>query len=262
MNQWIRPDKPLVIAHRGNSRIAPENTMPAYRKAVEVGADILEADINMSKDGELVMTHDYILGRTINAKGKVSDYTLAELREMDAGSLFHPSFAGVQVPTCEETIQLVKEAGIKACFEIKGGETSRAIVIAEKLMALYKKYNAFEWAVISSYFPEAASRARQLAPQLVITRERLPDDAPFDLEDAVRQARILDSPILQCDFTTVNEEDIRGLHAADIAIWAWNPYKEADILKAIQMGSDGIIGDDPALTRSFADANNRIKNIG
>jgi glycerophosphoryl diester phosphodiesterase len=254
MNKWIRPDKPLVIAHRGNSKMAPENTLSAYRKAIEAKADMLEADVNISMDGVLVMAHDYKLGRTINARGLISDYTLLELRQMDAGSLFHPDFAGERIPTCEETIVFAKEAGIPVCFEIKGGETDRAVVIAEKLMDLFKKYDTFEWTSISTYFPEAAVRARQLAPQLMITRERLPDDAPFDLQDAIAQVRLLESPILLVDFTTVTEKDIHELHDAGIAVWSWNPYKEADVLAAIKMGSDGIIGDDPTLTRRLVDA--------
>ncbi|MBN1537404.1 MAG: hypothetical protein JW908_11775 [Anaerolineales bacterium] len=254
MNKWMHQNKPLVIAHRGSSVNAPENTMSAYRRAIEAKADMLEADINISKDGILVMAHDYKLGRTIKADGLISDYTLAELREMDAGSLFHPDFAGERIPTCEDTFLLVKEAGIQVCFEIKGGETDRAVVIAEKLMGLFKKYDAFEWASISTYFPEAAARARQIAPQLMITRERLPDDAPFDLMDAITQARELDSPVLLVDFSTVNAEDVQGLHAAEIAVWSWSPVTEEDGLRAIEIGSDGIIGDDPALIRRLVDA--------
>lgn len=254
MNKWMRQEKPLVIAHRGSSVNAPENTMSAYQKAIETKADMLEADVNISKDGVLVMAHDYKLGRTIKAEGLISDYTLSELRQMDAGSLFHPGFAGEHIPTCEYTFILVKEAGIQVCFEIKGGETSRAVTIAEKLMDLFKKYDAFDWASISTYYPEAAARARQIAPQLMITRERLPDDAPFDLKDAIEQARLLESPVLLVDFTTVNAQDVRGLHAAEIAVWSWSPITEEDVLKAIHIGSDGIIGDDPALTRRMVDA--------
>ncbi|NMC13473.1 MAG: hypothetical protein GYA34_11405 [Chloroflexi bacterium] len=254
MNKWIRQDKPLVIAHRGNSVCAPENTMSAYRKAIEDKADMLEADVNISKDGVLVMAHDYYLGRTIAAKGLISDYTLAELSQMDAGSLFHPDFSSERIPTCEDTIKLVKEAGIQVCFEIKGGETKQAICIAEKLMALFKKYDAFDWACISTYFPEAAAQARKIAPQLLITRERLPDDSPFVLEDAIAQAQLLNSPILLADFTTVNYEDVCALHEADIAVWSWSPRTEKETLKAIEIGSDGIIGDDPALTRRLIDA--------
>lgn len=253
MNKWMYLEKPLVIAHRGSSINAPENTMSAYRKAIEAKADMLEADINISKDGVLVMAHDYKLGRTIKAEGLISDYTFSELQQMDAGSLFHPSYAGEKIPTCEATFSLVKEAGIQVCFEIKGGETDRAIMIAEKLMDLFKKFDAFEWASISTYYPEAAARARQIAPQLMITRERLPDDAPFDLEDAIAQARLLNSPVLLVDFNTVNADDVRGLHAAEIAVWSWSPRTETEVLKAIQIGSDGIIGDDPALTRRLVD---------
>ncbi len=90
MNPWIRPEKPLVIAHRGYSRVAPENTLLAYQKAIEVGADMVEMDINLTKDGELVMIHDHFLERTTNGFGLVQDCTLDELKQLDAGFHFQP----------------------------------------------------------------------------------------------------------------------------------------------------------------------------
>ena len=188
MNRWICPRKPLVIAHRGYSLVAPENTLLSYQKAIEAGADMLEVDINLTRDGQLVMIHDHHLERTTNGTGFVHDHTLEELQSLDAGFHFQPKLTGTRIPTTEETLQLAKEAGILVCFEIKGGETSRAVVIAEKLMTLFRKFNAFEWASISSYFPQASAAARRLCPELLITRERLPDDSPFDLQDAILQA--------------------------------------------------------------------------
>jgi glycerophosphoryl diester phosphodiesterase len=134
MNPWICPEKPLVIAHRGYSLVAPENTILSYRKAIEAGADMLEVDINLTRDGQLVMIHDHRLERTTNGTGFVYDYLLSELIELDAGFHFKPRLDAIRIPTTEETIQLAMDAGIKVCFEIKGGETTRAKIIAEKLI--------------------------------------------------------------------------------------------------------------------------------
>jgi glycerophosphoryl diester phosphodiesterase len=254
MNNWIRPEKPLVIAHRGYSLVAPENTLMSYRKAIEVGADMLEVDINLTKDGQLVMIHDHRLERTTNGTGFVHDYTLNDLKELDAGFHFIPRTRVVRIPTTEETIQLAIDAGIKVCFEIKGGDSTRAKIIAEKLVNLFVKYNAFDWASISSYFPEASAVARKLCPELVITRERLPDNSPFELPDAIEQAKAADSPILLSDFHTVDKEAIDGLHNAGIAIWTWNPFTPEEITQVISDGTDGIMGDNPEVARKMIDS--------
>jgi glycerophosphoryl diester phosphodiesterase len=143
------------------------------------------------------------------------------------------------------------------CFEIKGCESLQAKIIAEKLMILFKKYNAFEWASISSYFPEASEVARKICPELIITRERLPDDSPFDLEDSIKQARVLNSPILLSDFHTLNKNVIDGLHQANIAIWSWNPFENKEIDQVIAYGTDGIMGDNPEVARKVVDSINR-----
>jgi glycerophosphoryl diester phosphodiesterase len=259
MNRWICPQKPLVIAHRGYSLLAPENTLLAYQKAIEVGADMLELDINLSRDGHLVMIHDHRLERTTNGSGFVHDHTLEDLQRLDAGFRFQPRVAGTRIPTTEETVHLAMEAGILVCFEIKGGETGRAVVIAEKLVDLLRKYNAFEWASISSYFPEASAAARRLCPELVITRERLPDDSPFDLQDAIRQANTLNSPVLLSDFHTIKPGHAEGLHNAGIALWTWNPFEPSEIEQVISLKTDGIMGDNPAVARKIVDS---LKPLG
>lgn len=243
-----------MIAHRGYSLVAPENTILSYRKAIEAGADMLELDINLTSDGELVMIHDYRLERTTNGKGFVHDLTLTDIKLLDAGYQFKPYIKGTTIPTTEETIKLAIETGIKMCFEIKGGEVDRAKIIAQKLMDLFKKYNAFEWASISSYYPEASAVARQLCPELVITRERLPDDSKFDLPEAIKQANILNSPIMLSDFHTIDKKAVEGLHNAGIAMWAWNPFERSEIEQVISYGVDGIMGDNPEVARKLVDA--------
>lgn len=253
MNPFIRPQKPLVIAHRGASLAAPENTLPAYQKAIEAGADMLEMDVNISIDGQLVMIHDPTLDRTTNGTGLVHEWTLDNLLHLDAGMDFKPRIKDVRIPTTRETLQLVRDAKIQACFEIKGSDDQHAILIAEKLMELFHEFEAFEWACISSYFPLASAAAKRIAPNLVVTRERLPDDSPFDLQDALQQAAELDSPVLLSDFRTIQKADVDALHVAGVAVWAWNPFEPGDITQMIAWGVDGIMGDNPGVARELVD---------
>lgn len=254
MNPWIRPEKPLVIAHRGYSRVAPENTLMAYQKAIEVGADMVEMDINLTKDGELVMIHDHFLERTTNGKGLVQDYTLSELKQLDAGFHFQPRIEGARIPTLEETIQLIQEAGVLACFEIKGGNPERACIIAKKLIQLLREYKTFEWANTCSYYPEAISLAKRLAPELVTSRERLPDDSPFEINETEKQAKESNSPIVLSDFHVLKPGDIDDLHAGGLAMWTWNPFERSDIQTVIDQHTDGVMGDNPETARALVDS--------
>jgi glycerophosphoryl diester phosphodiesterase len=98
--------KIMVIAHRGEHLKHPENTLPAFQSAIDVGADYFELDVRTTSDGKLVLMHDDKVDRTTNGKGAVSDLTLEEIRSLDAGVKFSPAFAGTKVPTLEEVFTL------------------------------------------------------------------------------------------------------------------------------------------------------------
>src|SRR3970040_167766 len=111
--------KPWLIAHRGASGTAPENTMAAFRRAIELGANFIETDLQLTRDAHLVAIHDVTLERTTNGHGTVRDHTLAELRQLDAGSWFSPEFAGEKIPTMDEIFGLAREADVVFFLELK-----------------------------------------------------------------------------------------------------------------------------------------------
>jgi glycerophosphoryl diester phosphodiesterase len=111
----------LVYAHRGASGVAPENTMSAFRKAVELDCDGIECDVQLSKDGKLVICHDEMLDRTTNGKGFLKDYTYDELSKLDAGSWFSSDFTGERLPLLDELLELVAKSGIMINIEMKTG---------------------------------------------------------------------------------------------------------------------------------------------
>ncbi|HHW09311.1 MAG TPA: hypothetical protein GXX29_05000 [Firmicutes bacterium] len=97
---------PAVIAHRGACDTAPENTLPAFREAMTIGSDGIETDVQMTKDGHLVLIHDARVDRTTNGEGLVSNFTLRELRALDAGSWFSKNFTGTTIPLLSELLDL------------------------------------------------------------------------------------------------------------------------------------------------------------
>jgi glycerophosphoryl diester phosphodiesterase len=115
LNNYLSP----IIAHRGASALAPENTLAAFQKAATIGAKWIEFDVMLSACGEAVVIHDETLDRTTNGKGEVSHYTYAELRKLDAGSWFSSAFVNEKIPTLLEVLQLVREYKLMANIEIK-----------------------------------------------------------------------------------------------------------------------------------------------
>jgi glycerophosphoryl diester phosphodiesterase len=243
-NPWLREYRPLSVAHRGHSIAYPENTLEAYRKAIELGVEMIECDVNITRDGTLVMMHDPTLDRTTSGTGRVSASTWDEIQELDAGGKFKPEFAGVRVPSTEETLLLYKEAGILSCFEVKGADGDESDRIALGVMELFVKHNMLERAFLSSYHHEALHLAKSKCPELLLAPERLPDDAPADPPEAVRQAKSFPAPVLQHQYTVLTTEAVRVLHEDEIAVWSWSTTDEPSLVFSIECGADALMGDD------------------
>src|SRR5690554_5799160 len=153
----------LVIAHRGASAFYPENTMFAFKAAHEMGAAMIELDITLSKDGIPVIIHDEKLNRTTNGKGKVSDFTLEELKKLDAGSWFHPKFSEEKIPTLEEVLEFAQNR-IALNIEIKPEAVSLSPKegVEEKSLELVKKYGMEKHVLFSSFHYGAVKKFRSL----------------------------------------------------------------------------------------------------
>lgn len=243
-NPWRRDARPLTIAHRGHSIEYPENTTVAYKKAIELGIEMIECDVNITRDGTLVMMHDPTLDRTTNGTGRVNEATLDEIRRLDAGGKFNPRFKGEPIPLTRDTLQLYREAGIYGCFEVKGGNVETAKQIAETLVNLFVELGVLETSLMSSYYHEAMALAKHKVPELMLAPERLPDDAPPDIPELLRQARALDANIMQYQYTVLVPEVVQALHANDIALWSWTTNSEESLRYSIDVGADALMGDD------------------
>ena len=246
-NPWLREHRPLSVAHRGHSIAYPENTLEAYRKAIELGVEMIECDVNISRDGTLVMMHDPTLDRTTSGAGRVSASTWEDIQQLDAGEKFNTEFAGVKVPSAEETLLLYKEAGILSCFEVKGADGDESGRIALGLVDLFIKHGMLEKAFLSSYHHEALALAQSKCPELLLAPERLPDDAPADPPEAVRQAKLFSAPVLQHQYTVLTAGVVRALHENEIAVWSWSTTDESSMLFSIELGADALMGDDVEL---------------
>jgi glycerophosphoryl diester phosphodiesterase len=243
-NPWLRPSRPLIIAHRGHSLEVPENTTEAYRRAIELGTEMIEADVNISRDGQLVMMHDALLDRTTDGHGPVSDLSWSELADLDAGRWFGEDFAGLRIPTTEDTIELARDAGIWMCFEVKGGNPAESEQISNALVRLLVARDALGFAAMSGYNHNVLALAKRYAPELVLAPERLPDYEALDALIAIAQARALEAPIIQIHHRFLTAGLVDAFHDAGVAVWSWPTTEEAAIVSSVAAGVDGLMGDD------------------
>lgn len=257
-NPWLREYRPLSVAHRGHSIASPENTLEAYRKAIELGVEMIECDVNITRDGRLVMIHDTTLDRTTSGSGRVNGLTWEEIQRLDAGVKFKPEFAGARIPSTEETLLLFKETGTLSCFEVKGADSEESNHIALELVELFLKHKMLDKAFLSSYHHDCLQVAMNRCPELLLGPERLPDDAPADPSEAVRQAKVFSAPVLQHQYTVLTADVVHALHDHGIAVWVWSTNDEPSMTYGIEVGADALMSDDVQL---MLDVLNRVRPV-
>ena len=236
---------PIIIAHRGASRQAPENTMAAFTRALELGAGGIELDVHLSADGHLVVTHDEQVDRTSDGKGLIRDKTLQQLKDLDFGSWFSEHFKGEKIPTLEEVLDLVRDWNGLLNIEIKNGPVfypgiEKAVSDA---VAQYKLANR---TIISSFNHYSLVEIRKLNPEI--------KTAPLymaGLYEPWQYARSLGACAIHPLFYNIVPEVMKGCKLNGIMV---NPFTvdQPEYIKAMAAaGVDGIITNVPDIALSI-----------
>lgn len=230
---------PLVVAHRGASAFAPENTLASYREALARGALAAETDVHLSADGRVVVMHDPTVERTTGVPGAVAEMTWDALRALDAGAWFGSAFAGEPVPELGEVLDLVRGRMV-LCVEIKAGagvvEAVRAEVDARAMRPDV---------VVFSFDPAAVAAAKAAMPDvpavLLIRRQDTPG-----VDDAVlAQARALRADAVGFDHRALTPSLVEVAHAAGLPVFSWVVNDAADLERVVAWGVDVVISDAP-----------------
>jgi len=226
-----------VVAHRGASGHAPENTLAAFRRAVELGANFIETDLQLSRDARFVAIHDDTLDRTTSGHGPVHGLALAELRELDAGSWFGPQFAGERIPTLEEILRFACESDVVFYLEIKPGG---AWGLEHALVGALQDAGEAVRAVILSFEPASLAAVRRLEPTLMT-------GFLFDQADAgvVQQAVRAGVRQLAPRGDLVTPALVAQARRADLQVVTWTINEPAHMRALIATGVDGIMTDYP-----------------
>lgn len=238
---WAGKFPVLVIAHRGFSGAAPENTLAAFKKAIDAGADMVELDVHLSKDGHVVVIHDDTLDRTTNGKGNVASYTLSQLSEFDAGSWFNPRFSGERIPTLQEVLNLAR-GRIPVHIEIKKGDLGPYSIadLANRSLQEVEKAGMLSQVLFGSFDPAAIDRVSQSNPR---ARVALIHNQPWTVPQEVTGGRNI--AVLSCGGKVLTQSNISGAHRRGLRIFVWTLNTDEQMQHFLNLEVDGIITNHP-----------------
>ena len=233
--------RPLIIAHRGASQVAPENTLTAFQTALALGADGVELDVRLSADGVPVVIHDATVDATTDGSGPVSGLTLGELKDLDAGCRFDRAFSGEQIPTLAEVLDTWPAEAVLN-IELKGFQVSeRGLEIA--VVELLRKYRWEKHAVVSSFNPLALHRVRELSARVPIAllyahRSLL----RLRLSGLLVQGTLA---ALHPHYAVVDPRHVTQAHARGARVNVWTVDDPIEMRRLVHLNVDGIITNVP-----------------
>ncbi|MFW5869128.1 MAG: glycerophosphodiester phosphodiesterase [Armatimonadota bacterium] len=231
---------PLVCAHRGRSGVYPENTMVAFEAAIDVGADFIELDVRRTADGEIVCIHDATVDRTTDGSGEVSEMTLAEVQEVDAGVWLGDEHAGARVPLLRDVLEQIAPR-LVVDIEIK----QRGI--ADQVARIVQETGALRRATVISFDLDDLRVAKDTVPSLacgLITSR--PDD-----DDVAREHLLIASALecganfISCSHRAITRTLVRECHLAGLLLMAWTMDAEEDLQRMIEMQVDALVTNYP-----------------
>ncbi len=255
---------PILIGHRGASLEYPENTIPAFARALELGAHLIELDVRLTRDGHVVVIHDPTIDRTMSGTGKVDSFTLKQLRAMTmklpagAAKANQPE---IRISTLKEVFRAFPQAII--AVEIKDQNWPLCLKVVE----LIRRFNRVErtMLVLISLKARYARRLRRFEPGLV-TGHTLPESVRFTTLTKLHLSHLFKArgasfevPLKRGKIKVVTKGFVRAAHEKGIRVFVWTVNDPAMIEKLCQMGVDGIFTDDLASTRASVE---KLKKLG
>lgn len=241
MLDYIYRGRILNVGHRGARAAAPENTLAAFRRAVELGADGVELDVMLSADGVPIVHHDFKLGRTNNGKGSVRKLTVAQLKRLDAGGWKDPGYAGERIPTLAEVFQTL-DRQVVVNVELKIN-TPWATGLEEAVVSEIKRSHMIDMVVVSSFDPFALLRVRDLAPTLPLGLLYEPRQWPPLSRAWLRP--LVRPEALHPHHSMVTPRFVAWAKKRGYRINTWTVNEPDEMRRLIKLGVDAIISDTP-----------------
>jgi glycerophosphoryl diester phosphodiesterase len=236
--------KPLIIGHRGYRGKYPENTLAGFLAAIEAGADMIEFDVRLSRDGFPMVIHDARLERTTNGNGTVFDRSLAELQKLDAGAWFHPRFTGERIPTLDEVLDMARKQ-IPVNIEIKVDATEPPHFwrgIEEKVLNSVYRCGTCDEVLISSFNRDVLETLCRIdrAPAIGVLSKFGEEQSGLD---ACKEFEAFSWHPYYLGLTV---QEVADAHDQGVRVMPYTINAIEDIRRLFQMQVDGIFTDDPA----------------
>lgn len=231
--------RPLAVAHRGDPMKRPQNTRSSFMSALSYDIDMIETDLNMTRDGAIVVIHDQIVDFTSDGSGPVHSYTLAELRRLDFGSWMGQAFAGERIMTLEELLDLAADHDVALNIEIKNGPLVYE-GIEEKVVAVLNDRSAADRVIVSSFDHRAIRRIKDIAPGIVC-------GILFSggLIDPITPARLAGADGLHPEYGWVHEALVSAAQDAGLFVNVWTVDSDQQIRRMAELGVTGILSNYP-----------------
>lgn len=239
---------PWIIAHRGYRSLYPENTMIAFRAALDAGVQMVELDVVLSRDRKLIVIHDAALERTTNGKGLVKDHSMEELKQLDAGSWFDPRFAGERLPILEEALELLRGRAL-INIEIKWHAYEPDYppdAIERQVVELVRRKKMQDCSLISSFESKILEHIAAIedAPALSLI-SKYPADR--SMVGACRRIKIFS---WHPNHKILTHDQVKMMHAAGIKVFPYNVDTTKDYERMLKIDVDGMIVSDPYMMKS------------
>jgi glycerophosphoryl diester phosphodiesterase len=233
-----------VVAHRGYSGLYPENTMLAFRKAAEADTDEIELDVQLTKDGTVVVIHDESVDRVTGGKGLVRDYTFEELRRLDASALYGGAFGVNPVPSLDEYFSWVRNTGITTNIELKNGVFYYE-GLEEKTIGLIRKHKLEGKVIFSSFNPLSLMTCKKLLPEVPC------GFLSSGIGNAGYFVRFNGLEFYHPVIDSLNDEVIAGCGARGVELNVWTVNDMAGLLKLQKWGCRGVITNFPDVCKTW-----------
>jgi len=229
-----------IMAHRGLSSLAPENSLSALRQAAEQGCQWVEIDAVACGDGTIVMWHDNSVDRCSDGTGLLSEHNATSITTLDCGAWFSDSFQGEKMATIEEAIILIQSLGLGLNLEFKLYENSPEKVVAPALAILQKHWKHFDKLIISSFDQAALEYCHHHQPKLQLGK--LYDQIP---ENWLSQMQSINAVSCHCNYKLLQKAQVKAIKAAGYEVYCYTP-NDPEIVKAYwDWGVDAVITDYP-----------------
>ncbi len=253
--------EPRIFGHRGNSCDFPENTLPSFQSAIDIGVDVIETDVHLTKDGHFVILHDDFLERTTNGTGKVSNLTLSEIQRFDAGFRFTPDGEhypfrgqGITIPTLREALRAFPNQRFN--IDLKDKNPAQAALYCK----LLKEEHAVERVLTASEYTANLRAVRKLLPEMATSASMgevlgvffLYRSSLLFLKKGIH-ADAMQVPEFYGTTHIVTKNFVKAMHNIGVRVHVWTINREEDMKRILSLKADAIMSDNPALLKRVMD---------